>query len=143
MNHRAIRRTLLALGTVLLAGVGFSQTNSQAQKEAAQAAKEIPSISADLGPCTADFTVTDPNGAPVFDAKIRVRIKYGFGNFHKLDLELGTNADGKARVVGLPNNLNHGLYFHAVKNDLTAEIFDDPSNTCKAQFPVKLEKQSQ
>ena len=123
--------------------LAFSQSNSQAQKEAAQAAKEIPSISADLGPCTADFTVTDPNDAPVFDAKIRVRIKYGFGNFHKLDLELGTNADGKARVVGLPNNLNHGLYFRAVKNDLTGEVFDDPSNTCKAQFPIKLQKTSQ
>src|SRR5579884_3339085 len=123
MNYRFVCIALLAFTASLFVSTSAAAQDTQAAKEAAQAAKEVPSIDGGLGPCTADFTVNDPSNAPVYDAKIKVRIKYGFGNFHKLDLELGTNADGKARVTGLPDKLNHGLYFHATKGDLAGEVF--------------------
>jgi hypothetical protein len=103
----------------------------------------IPVIDGSIGPCSADFTVTDAGGAPVYDAKIRVHIAYGFMNIHKLDLEVGTNIDGKASVTGLPDRIKHGFYFHASQGDRTGEAFDDPANTCKAKFPIVLQKKTE
>jgi hypothetical protein len=60
----------------------------------------------------------------------------------KLDLELGTNIDGKARFTGLPDRLKHGLYFHASEGDRAGDAFDDPANTCKGQFTITLQKQN-
>jgi hypothetical protein len=95
------------------------------------------------GPCSADFTITDAAGAPVYSAKIKVHIAYRFGSFHKLDLELSTNADGKARLTGLPNRVKRGLTFHASEGDRTGEAFDDPATTCTAQLTIALKKESQ
>ena len=103
----------------------------------------IPVIDGSIGPCSADFTVTDAGGVPVYDAKIRVHIAYGFMNTHKLDLEVGTNIDGKASVTGLPDRIKHGFYFHASQADRTGEAFDDPANTCKAKFSIVLQKKTE
>src|SRR5579864_8925639 len=103
----------------------------------------VPIIDADLGPCTADFTIADPDAKPVYNAKVRVRIAYGFLSAHKLDLEVGTNVDGKARFTGLPNRLKHGLFFEATEGDRTGNAFDDTSNTCKAQFAITIRKPAQ
>ncbi len=100
----------------------------------------VPVIDGAIGPCSADFTITDAAGAPVYAAQIKVHIAYGFMNLHKLDLQLGTNIDGKARFIGLPDRLKHGLLFHASEGDRTGEAFDDPANTCKNQFTVALRK---
>ena len=102
--------------------------------------KAVPVLDGGIGPCSADFTVTDPAGAPVYAAKVKVHIAYGFISARKLDLELGTNIDGKARFTGLPDRIKHGLYFHASEGDRTGEAFDDPVNTCKAQFTITLRK---
>ena len=58
----------------------------------------------------------------------------------KLDLEVGTNSDGKARFTGFPERVKRGLYFEASEGDRKAEAFDDPATTCKAQFTVALRK---
>jgi hypothetical protein len=101
----------------------------------------VPSVDAGLGTCTADFTITDGDGKPVYDAKISVHIAYGFAGWHKLDLQVGSNVDGKARFTSLPNRLRKGgLYFQASQSGSTGEAFDDPSKTCQAQFPVTLRK---
>ena len=101
----------------------------------------IPSVDAGIGSCTADFTITDTDSKPVYAAKIKVHIAYGFGSFHKLDLEVVTNIDGKARFIGLPTRLKKGgLYFQASESDRTGEAFDDPTKTCQAQFPITLRK---
>ena len=63
---------------------------------------EIPSINGSVGSCSALFTVLDAGKKPVYDAKINVVIRYGFGGLHKVELQVGTNSDGKARVIGLP-----------------------------------------
>jgi hypothetical protein len=104
--------------------------------------KSIPEIDGGLGPCTTDFTITDANGAPVYAAKINVHIAYGFMSLHKLDLEVGTNADGKARFTGLPNRLKRGLYFEASAGDRTGQAFNDPTTNCHAQFAVTLRKKT-
>jgi len=102
--------------------------------------KSVPVVDGGIGACSADFTVTDAAGAPVYAAKIKVHIAYGFMYARKLDLEVGTNSDGRAGFTGLPNRVKHGLFFKASEGDLTAEAFDDPSNTCKAQFTLTLRK---
>lgn len=112
----------------------ISQTGSNSGADP----KAIPSIDGSIGPCSADFSVMDASGAPVYAAKISVHIVYGFMNVRKLDLELGTNADGKARFIGLPDRLKHGIYFHASEGERSGEAFDDPANTCKAEFTIKL-----
>lgn len=101
----------------------------------------IPAVDAGIGSCTADFTITDTDNKPVYNAQIKVHIAYGFGGFHKLDLQVGTNIDGKARFTGLPNRLKKaGLFFQAFESDRTGDAFDDVNKTCQAQFPVTLRK---
>jgi hypothetical protein len=102
--------------------------------------KSIPVIDGAIGSCSADFTVTDAAGSPIYAADIRVHIAYGFMSLHKLDLEVGTNADGKARFTGLPDTSKQGLFFRATQGDREASAFDDPSKTCKTQFTVVLRK---
>ena len=102
----------------------------------------IPSVDGGLGSCTADFTITDNAGKPIYSATIKVHIAYGFGSFHKLDLQVGTNVDGKARFIGLPERVKRGLYFEASESDRAGEAFDDPAKTCQAQFTIALQKNS-
>ena len=103
----------------------------------------IPVIDGGLGPCTADFTINNTDSKPVYAAKIKVHIAYGFASLHKLDLEVSTNADGKARFTGLPDRTKHGFFFEASEGDRTAEAFDDPANTCQAQFTLVLRKSTE
>ena len=103
----------------------------------------IPSVDAGLGACSADFTITDTDNKPVYAAKIKVRIAYGFLSARKLDLEVGTNVDGKARFTGLPERLKKGLFFEASEGDRTGNAFDDPEKTCKAQFAITIRKSLQ
>jgi hypothetical protein len=105
--------------------------------------KSIPVVDGGIGPCSADFTVTDGAGAPVYNAKIRVHIAYGFMNAHKLDLEVGTNAAGKGRFEGLPDKSRQGLNFHAFEGGREGSAFDDPAKTCKVALSIMLLKKSQ
>ena len=127
----------LILLAVALSIPAFSQSTATSP---APDPKSVPVVDGGIGTCSADFTVNDANGAPVYAAKIKVHIAYGFMYLHKLDLEVGTNADGKARFTGIPDRVKHGLYFEASEGDRTAEAFDDPSTTCKNQFTVVLRK---
>ena len=100
----------------------------------------VATVNVGLGPCTADFTINDDSGKPIYGAIIRVHITFGFGGFHKYDLQVGTNADGKGRFTGLPEHPKQGLFFRASEGDRQGEAFDNPANTCKAQFTVVLRK---
>jgi hypothetical protein len=123
------KRMMLLL--LLMSVSAFSQTPD---------AHSIPIIDGGVGPCSADFTITDNAGAPIYNAKITVHIAYGTWSIRKLDLQVSTNIDGKARFTGLPNKLKRGLYFEASEGDRQAEAFDDPSKTCTAQLPLALQK---
>ncbi len=140
-----------AFGGILFALVvsmpAFSQANNSSSSSAAQTnaaeqaeAHAVPVLDGGIGPCTADITITDANGAAVYAATVKVHIAYGFLNKRKLDLQLGTNVDGKARFTGLPDKIKHGFLFHASEGDRVGEAFDDPTNTCKAQFPITIRK---
>lgn len=103
----------------------------------------VPTLDGGLGPCTADFLITEKDNKPVYDAKVKVHIAYGFMNLHKLDLEVDTNIDGKARFTGLPDRLKHGIYFRASEGDRSGEAFDDPTQTCQKQFNITVRKGDQ
>jgi len=143
LQPRALGWIVLALSFCIPA---FSQSsnspNTAAQKNAAEQAEAhtVPVLDGGIGSCTADITVTDANGAPVYAATIKVHIAYGFASARKLDLQLGTNVDGKARFTGLPDKIKHGFLFHASEGDRVGEAFDDPTNTCKAQLPITIRK---
>ena len=102
--------------------------------------RSIPVIDGGIGPCTADFTITDADNKPVYLAKIKVHIAYGFMTTRKLDLEVSTNIAGKARFTGLPDRVKRGLFFEANEGDRIGNAFDDPSKTCQAQLAVTLRK---
>jgi hypothetical protein len=119
---------------LLLTSAAFAQTPDP---------HSIPSVDGGLGSCTADFTITDNAGKPIYAATIKVHIAYGFGSVRKLDLQVGTNVDGKARFTGLPARVKRGLYFEASESDRSGEAFDDPERTCQAQFTIPLQKKSQ
>src|SRR5579864_2481845 len=100
----------------------------------------IPAVDAGVGQCTADLTITDAENKPIYAAKVKVHIAYGFAGARKLDLEVGTNVDGKARFTGLPDRVKKGLFFEASEGDRTGNAFDDPTKTCQAQFTIALRK---
>ena len=98
-------------------------------------------IDGNAGPCAIDLTVTDGQGKGVFAATVKVHMAYGFGGIRKLDLEAGTNSDGKVRFKGLPARVhNPPLEFHASKDDLTGLATFDPATECQAKHDIIVEK---
>jgi hypothetical protein len=67
----------------------------------------IPTVDAQLGPCTVDFTVTSRIHKPIYAAMIRAKFKYGFWGFRRMDLVVYTNSNGHARFSGLPSKLRN------------------------------------
>ena len=143
MNKKKFRRLALvsALAVFTLSGLAVSQTAApQPDAKAIQDANAVPAIDGGIGTCSVDFIVNDGDGKPVYAATIKVHIAYGFMYLRKLDLQIGTNIDGKARFTGLPDRVKHGLFFEASEGDRAAEAFDDPAANCKNQFTVVLRK---
>jgi hypothetical protein len=100
--------------------------------------QEVPVVRADIGPCSADFTVTDSESKPLYDAKIHVQVRYGFLSKRKTDLEVGTNSDGKARFEGLPEKAKKPWVFHIRHEKLSKSVAQDPASECHASFTVAL-----
>jgi hypothetical protein len=99
---------------------------------------EVPVVDGGIGSCKADFTVKDEAGKPIYDAKIKVTLRYGFFNKRKTDLEVGTNGDGKARIIGLPDSPKKPLEFQIKSGTVTKSVEDDPSANCTAVYEVTL-----
>ena len=92
---------------------------------------EVPVMDGEAGPCSVAFTVTDTTGRPVYDARIRVRIEYGFAGVRRLDLEGATNMDGKTQFKGLPKKVKGGvLEFHAMEGKREGAATYDPEKSC-------------
>jgi hypothetical protein len=100
--------------------------------------QEVPVVRADIGPCSADFTVTDSESKPIYDAKIHVQVRYGFLSKRKTDLEVGTNSDGKARIEGLPEKAKKPWVFQIRHEQLSKSVTQDPTSDCHASFSVAL-----
>ena len=128
---------LLSFGA-FVAAQSPGQSPAQAPAQSAPQAPEIPVVDGGLGSCSADFTVKDGSGKPLYDAKVHVILKYGFFSKRKTDLEVGTNSDGKARVTGLPTMPKKPLEFSIKSGTVITTVTDDPSNNCNATFDVTL-----
>jgi hypothetical protein len=98
---------------------------------------ELPVLKAGLGPCAADFTVKDADGKPLYLAMIHVRVRYGAMSVKRMDLEVGTNSEGQARIEGLPNKAKPLAYDITLdKRRSTAE--QEVASRCQATFDVTL-----
>ncbi len=133
----------------LLAGpVGFlcaTQAQSNQQTTVSQVSpavvQEMPVMDGGAGPCSLELRATTPDGKPVYDATIKVHIAYGFGGFHRLDLQAGTNADGKVKFIGLPSRVRRPpLEFLASKDQLVGTVMYDPGEECQAKHDLVLDK---
>jgi len=108
------------------------------QQPAAETQKpDLAVISARLGSCAADFTVKDADGKPVYAAIIHVRVRYGFMSLKRMDLEVGTNSDGKARVEGLPAKTKP-LSYDITSGEKKAVVAQDLATDCEATHDVSL-----
>ena len=95
---------------------------------------QVPVMDGEAGPCSVGFTVTDVKGAPVYDARIRVHIAYGFAGVRRLDLEAATNVDGKTQFKGLPEKVKGGiLMFRASQGKRDGSAIYDPAKNCSGQ----------
>ena len=95
---------------------------------------QVPVMDGEAGPCSVAFAVTDAKGAPVYDARIRVHIAYGFAGVRKLDLEAATNVDGKTQFKGLPEKVKGGtLMFRASQGKREGSAIYDPAKNCSGQ----------
>lgn len=122
----------------LLAGSlsGFAQgaPKDASAKVTSPSASPVPVISGDLGECTADFVVTGTKFHPLYNAKLEVEIRYGFGGFRRTTLEIYTNVDGKARVEGLPSSVKRPLAFTASYEGRKTVVIVDPEQNCHGSY---------
>jgi hypothetical protein len=142
-----MNRTIFVLSRAVLMGcvlcaAGSAQSNPQATPAPAPpAAQAVPVIDGGAGPCSVEFTVTTADGKPAEAATVKVHIAYGFGGFHKLDLQAGTNSDGKVKFTGLPSRVRRSLLeFEASKDQLVGTATYDPATECQAKREIKLGK---
>ncbi len=122
-----------ALPATLLAILMLSQAAGEQAKP-----QEVPAIRADLGPCTLDLRVTDADAKPLYNAKIHVQIRYGFLGKRKLDLEIGTNSEGRARFEGLPEKPNKPLEYRVTHDGKKGVVISGPSADCHASHMAVL-----
>ena len=138
----SLRRALLCmvLGSGMLLGGAWAQSTPSAPTSAAQ---PVPIIDGAAGPCSIELTIKDSEGKPAAAATVKVHIAYGFGGFHKLDLEAGTNVDGKVKFTGLPSRVRRSvLEFQATKGEMAGTAQYDPSAECHGAREITLRKDS-
>jgi len=132
-------------GMALLAAVFLTaQPTSRGVVLAAVADQDSYVMDGGAGPCSVDLSVLDSQGKPVFAALVNVHIAYGFGGFHKLDLSVYSNNEGKAKFVGLPERVHKPpLEFRAKKDAATGLAIYNPATECHGQHEIVLQKPKQ
>src|SRR5579864_7240386 len=119
-------KVILSTAIFVLVG-GFMPVHAQQTPDPHQ----VPVMDGEAGPCSVAFTVTDAKGTPVYDARIRVHIAYGFAGVRKLDLEAATNVDGKTLLKGLPQKVKGGtLTFNGTQGKREGSATYDPAKNC-------------
>jgi hypothetical protein len=130
-----MNRLFRVLCSIVVAAPLLSPAQAPAPNE------KVPVMDGGAGPCSLELTVRSADGKPAYAATVKVHIKYGFGGMRKLDLEAGTNADGKVRFAGLPDRVQRPpLEFQASKDELVGVAIFDPSAECQAKRDITLEK---
>jgi len=148
-----MKTTCLSLFFFLLATVAFAPFGSGQGESVSPAPSPAPTASpspsgaqsgsyitnGEAGPCSAELTVIGPDGKPVFAALINVHIAYGFGGFHKLDMGVYTNEEGKGKFIGIPARVKRPpLEFQASKDQLSGLATVDPAAECQARHDIIL-----
>jgi hypothetical protein len=130
------RTSSISCGLILVAGALLTGAPAQSTPPP----QPVPSIDGGLGACSLELTVT-ADGRPAAAASVKVHIAYRFGGFHKLDLEAGTNVDGKVKFTGLPSSVRRPpMEFHASKDQLVGTATFDPATECQAKRDIALGK---
>ena len=134
----------LVLVIVVVAGgllpAAVAQSN---QTPPAQPPQSVPTIDGGLGRCSLEVTIIAPDGKPAAAATVKVHIAYGFGGFHRLDLEAGANVEGKVKFTGLPSSVRRPpLEFNASKDQLAGTAEFDPATECHGRRDITLAKPS-
>ena len=123
------------LCSILVAVPLLSEAQAQSHNE------KVPVIQGGAGPCSIELTVMGANGKPVYAATVKVHIAYGFGGMRRLDLEAGTNSDGKVKFTDLPRRVvRPPLEFHALKDEFEGVAAYDPSTEYQAKHDITLAK---
>ena len=81
--------------------------------------------------------VSDGNGKAVYLATIHARIRYGAFSVKRMDVEVSTNDQGKARIEGLPSKAKPIVY-DIEKDGTKATAQQDVATGCLASLPVTL-----
>jgi hypothetical protein len=109
--------------------------------EAQSPNEKVPVIQGGAGPCSLELTVMGADGKPVYAATVKVHIAYGFGGMRRLDLQAGTNSDGKVKFTDLPRRVSRPpLQFRASKDEFEGVAAYDPSTECQAKHDITLAK---
>ena len=108
-----------------------------AQQPAEAPKPEVAVLKAGLGSCAADFAVKDAGGKPVYAATIHVRVRYGAFGIKRSDLEVGTNADGVARIEGLHDKAKPFTY-DIKKAGKKAAADQNVASNCQAKYEITL-----
>ena len=100
--------------------------------------QDVPSIDAEAGPWSVDDSHGWIRRAGLRELPIRVRVSYGFLGVRRVDLEIATNAEGKAKFVGLPQDGERILYFRATKGRLKGVAVHSTGQNCEARHLIVL-----
>lgn len=138
MNRAASALAAFAIISALFSFSAFAQQSGDESQKLQEASNPVTEISADLGSCSVEFKITDVAGRPLYNANIKTQIRYGFMRKRKLDLEAGTNSDGRARFVKMPSQVREPLVFRATYGKESAIMTWDPGTDCQAQYPMLM-----
>lgn len=141
MKLRLLHRPLFTLLVFSQFAVHAYQQPTRPQPPAQPQQSDVPVIDGKVGPCSVELTITDADTKPVYAATVKVHIAYGFAGVRKLDLEAGTNAQGKILFKGLPLKVHKPpVEFHASKDELTGTATYNPATECQAKHSIMLGK---
>jgi hypothetical protein len=124
------------VGLLVVLVVTFATASFPGQQTPDSAA--VPVVKGGAGACSADFVVRDPSGKGIYDAKINIEIKHGFMGLRKLDLTVGTNWEGKARIEGMPERIKGTAEFKVSHGDQYRLVPYDPLANCHSRNEIVL-----
>lgn len=137
--RRALCRLLLLTLIAAVFNLARAQSSHQPASRSTPAQQTVPVIDGGAGACSLELTVTTADGKPVYAARVKVHIAYGFAGVRKLDLDAGTNVDGKVKFAGLPGRVHSPpLEFQASKDQLTGTAAYNPDSECHARHDIIL-----
>ena len=129
---------------VLACGMMAAQTEAAPAEKKAEATKApdataMAVLDGGIGPCSAEFHVTDGKSKPVYNAQVHTLIKYGAFGIRKLDLQGSTNFEGKLKFTGLPDVNKRPIFFDITQGSKTAQRTFEPGTNCHPVFEVILQ----